>query len=65
MAVSTGKARNVRLSASKRKAPPARRPSIVQIANRLGQLIPAGERKRIPKDLSDQVDHYVYGVPKR
>ena len=40
-------------------------PSIVKTAQRLGRLIPAEELRRIPKDLSDQIDHYLYGTPKR
>jgi hypothetical protein len=56
VAVSTGKARSVRSSATKRTGTATKQPSIIQTARRLGQLIPARERKRIPKDLSDQVD---------
>lgn len=40
-------------------------PRIAEIAMRLGQMIPEEERRRIPKDLSSQIDHYVYGTPKR
>jgi hypothetical protein len=40
-------------------------PKLVQIAQRLGRQIPARELRAIPKDLSDQIDHYVYGTPKR
>jgi hypothetical protein len=39
--------------------------SIVRIAERLGRLIPANELRTVPKDLSEQLDHYVYGSPKR
>jgi hypothetical protein len=35
------------------------------MAQRLGRLIPDDELRQIPKDLSDQIDHYVYGSPKR
>jgi len=28
-------------------------------------MIPEEELRRIPKDLSSQIDHYVYGTPKR
>jgi hypothetical protein len=38
---------------------------IVAIAQRLGRQIPEEELRRIPKDLSSQIDHYVYGTPKR
>jgi hypothetical protein len=40
-------------------------PRIVHIAERLGGRIPASEWQLIPKDLSDQLDHYIYGIPKR
>jgi hypothetical protein len=53
--------------------PPARKPTgrapkvprIARIAQRLGRMIPEEELRRIPRDLSSQVDHYVYGLPKR
>lgn len=38
---------------------------IVEVARRLGARIPARERRRVPKDFSDQLDHYIYGAPKR
>jgi hypothetical protein len=40
-------------------------PSIVRIAQRLGRMIPDEELRQIPKDLSGQIDHYLYGTPKR
>jgi hypothetical protein len=40
-------------------------PRIVQIAERLGRRIPVSELQSIPKDLSNQLDHYIYGMPKR
>jgi hypothetical protein len=40
-------------------------PRIVQIAQSLGRMIPDEELRLVPKDLSGQVDHYVYGTPKR
>jgi hypothetical protein len=27
--------------------------------------VPANQWARLPKDLSDQLDHYIYGTPKR
>lgn len=47
------------------RRPSSKTPSIVRAAERLGRLIPAAELRRIPKDLSDQIDHYLYGAPKR
>ena len=46
-------------------APLPRKPRIVRIAERLGRQIPEDELRLIPKDLSSQVDHYVYGTPKK
>jgi len=40
-------------------------PRIAKIAQRLGSVIPTSELKAIPKDLSSQIDHYVYGTPKK
>jgi hypothetical protein len=56
-------------ASTKAKAKKTRRspklPNIVEIAQRLGRMIPEEELKNFPKDLSSQVDHYVYGWPKR
>ena len=41
------------------------KPRILRIAARLGRMIPDEELRRLPKDLSSQIDHYVYGTPKR
>ena len=40
-------------------------PRIARIAQNLGRMIPDVELLRIPKDLSSQIDHYVYGTPKK
>ena len=40
-------------------------PRIAKIAQRLGSMIPKSELKAIPKDLSSQINHYVYGTPKK
>jgi hypothetical protein len=40
-------------------------PRIAKIGQRLGGMIPKSELKAIPKDLSRQIDHYVYGTPKK
>jgi hypothetical protein len=40
-------------------------PRIVRIAERLGRRIPVSELQSLPKDFSDQLDHYIYGMPKR
>ena len=59
-----GKTKNAARSVRK-PAPKPQVPEIVRIFQRLGRMIPEEELRRIPKDLSDQVDHYVYGTPKR
>jgi hypothetical protein len=43
----------------------ASEPRILRIAARLGRMIPDDELRRLPKDLSSQIDQYVYGTPKR
>ena len=59
----TGKARNP--ASPNRMNRSTKMPRIARIAERLGRMIPDEELRRIPKDLSSQVDHYVYGLPKR
>ncbi len=61
----TGKTKNVASSARKPASRSPKMPRIARIAQRLGRMIPEDELRRIPKDLSSQVDHYVYGLPKR
>ncbi len=40
-------------------------PGIATILRNLGRKIPEEELRTVPKDLAGQVDHYVYGSPKR
>ena len=40
-------------------------PRIVRVAGLLGRQIPPEERRALPPDLSKQLDHYIYGTPKR
>jgi len=65
MATASGKKNGVATPGAR----PARRsqsvPRIAKIAQRLGSVIPTSELKAIPKDLSSQIDHYVYGTPKK
>jgi hypothetical protein len=65
MARPTGKAKSAAPSDRKPAGRSHKMPRIVRIAQRLGRMIPEEELRRIPKDLSSQVDHYVYGLPKR
>jgi hypothetical protein len=64
MARASGEMKKVARS-GERPSPKSRIPEIANIVQRLGRMIPEEELRRIPKDLSDQVDHYVYGTPKR
>jgi hypothetical protein len=59
------KSKSTKPSAGRSAARTPKTSRIVRIAQRLGRLIPEEELRRIPKDLSSQVDHYVYGLPKR
>jgi hypothetical protein len=66
MARLSGKAKSDPLSARKTAAGTApKMPRIARIVHRLGRMIPNKELRRFPKDLSSQIDHYVYGTPKR
>jgi hypothetical protein len=56
---------NTASSGTKSLASHPKLPRIARTARRLGRMIPAQELQRIPKDLSSQIDHYVYGSPKR
>ena len=62
MARPAAKTKNVK---PRTRTPSNKLPRIFRIAERLGRMIPEEELRRIPKDLSSQVDHYVYGTPKR
>jgi hypothetical protein len=64
MARPTGRTNSAARSGGKPVAK-SRMPEIAKTLQRLGRMIPEEELRTIPKDLSDQVDHYVYGTPKR
>jgi hypothetical protein len=65
MARSAGKTKTVALSGRKQVGTSRKIPRIARVAQRLGRMIPEGELRQFPKDLSSQVDYYVYGTPKR
>ena len=65
MARLAGKAKSDTLSARKTAGTAPKMPRIARIVQRLGRMIPDEELRRFPKDLSSQIDHYVYGTPKR
>jgi hypothetical protein len=60
-----GRKNNTASSSTKSLAIRPKLPRIARTARRLGRMIPEQELRRIPKDLSSQIDHYVYGSPKR
>jgi hypothetical protein len=65
MAGVTTKAKTPTAASPRVTARPKKQPRIIQIAERLGRRIPSGELLSRPKDLSNQLDHYIYGTPKR
>jgi len=65
MARPTGKTKTAASSDRKRVGASRKMPRIARIAQRLGRMIPDRELLQFPKDLSSQIDHYVYGTPKR
>jgi len=62
----TGGKRNGIATPDTRPAPRSQSvPRIAKIAQRLGSMIPKSELQAMPGDLSSQIDHYVYGTPKK
>ena len=47
------------------KAKAQREPTIEEIGRALFATVPKSEWKKIPKDLLVNLDHYLYGFPKR
>lgn len=62
---SAGKSEDLTRPTGRRSGAAPKAPPITRVARRLGRMIPEAELRQIPKDLSDQIDHYVYGTPKR
>jgi len=65
MARATGKTKTAAPSGGKRVGACRKMSRIARVAQRLGRMIPDEELRQFPKDLSNQIDHYVYGTPKR
>lgn len=40
-------------------------PRIEDVAAELGREVPPEEWAKVPDDLTDQLDHYIYGTPKK
>jgi hypothetical protein len=59
------KVKSAAAAGGKRTGASRKMPRIARIAGRLGRMIPEEELRNFPKDLSSQIDHYVYGTPKR
>lgn len=38
---------------------------IAEVLAEIAAAIPAGELAQLPADFTDQLDHYIYGTPKR
>ena len=38
---------------------------IAEVLAEIGAAIPAAEIAKLPQDFTDQLDHYLYGTPKR
>jgi plasmid stability protein len=47
------------------EAPASRRPPISELIREIWRDIPEDVRAKLPRDGASQVDHYVYGLPKR
>jgi hypothetical protein len=47
-----------------RTAAPETRP-IAEVLAEIAATIPAAELAKLPPDFTDQLDHYIYGTPKR
>jgi hypothetical protein len=40
------------------------KPDLFRVLARIGESVPTSERAKIPTDISQHVDHYLYGSPK-
>jgi hypothetical protein len=60
--------RRVRLTVLTERAAPGETngtgPTIEEKIQQIAAQIPDGEWEKLPSDLSDNLDHYIYGVPK-
>jgi hypothetical protein len=65
MARIAGKPKKVAVSGDAKPDASRKSPPIADVAQRLGRMIPNEELRLIPEDLSEQIDHYLYGAPKR
>jgi hypothetical protein len=65
MATTSGKKNGIPTPGARRVRRFQSVPRIAKIARRLGGMIPKNELEAMPGDLSSQIDHYVYGTPKK
>jgi hypothetical protein len=60
-----GQVKTTPIESAESPTPQLKMLGIADIIQSLGRMIPEEELRIIPKDLGGQVDHYVYGTPKR
>ena len=65
MARIAGKPKKLAVSGEAKPDGSRQSPSIAAVAQRLGRMIPDEELRLLPEDLSEQLEHYLYGAPKR
>jgi hypothetical protein len=65
MARMAGKPKNIDVPVGTKADTSRKSPLIADVAQRLGRMIPDEELRLIPDDLSEQVDHFLYGSPIR
>jgi hypothetical protein len=51
--------------AEEARAPQPDRPPIWEVVARIGESIPLEELEHLPRDVSRNLDHYLYGAPKK
>jgi hypothetical protein len=50
---------------SKKRKKPVPHPAIEDVIAAIAAKVPKEEWDRLPPDLTDNLDHYIYGTPKR
>jgi hypothetical protein len=65
MARATEKKKRPATARKKKGEAPKRQHSIVEYIQQLVSQIPEDVLRRLPTDLAEQHDHYIYGTPKK
>ena len=47
------------------RRPEAARPSVGELLERIGDAVPEEVWRQVPTDLSGNLDHYLYGAPRK